>query len=70
MAASAELLPSLQGFLSGEEAKRALEQVGEHGAQLKWVFAIASSRVMDVEAKLKQAVARATSANINAGSFR
>ena len=67
MAASGDALVSLQGFLSEEEAKRALEQVGDDWEKLKWIFNIASSRVSDVEVQLKQAIAKADSANINAG---
>ena len=68
MAASGDAaLLSLQGFLSEEEAKRALEQVGDNWEKIKWIFNIACSRVSDLEVQLKQATAKADSANINAG---
>ena len=68
MAASRDAaLLSLQGFLSEEEAKRALEQVGDNLEKIKWIFNIASSRVSDLEVQVKQATAKAESANINAG---
>ena len=67
MAASGDAL-SLQGLLSEEEAKRAIEQIGDNWSKIKWVFDIASGRVTDAEVKLKQAMAKANSANINAGS--
>ena len=69
MAASGDAL-SLQGLLSEEEAKRAIEQIGDNWSKIKWVFDIASGRVTDAEVKLKQAMAKANSANINAGSFQ